>query len=51
MPDGSEATTLRVLGAIAEVPAEQWDACAGADDPFACHAFLSALVDGESVTA
>lgn len=51
MPDGSEATTIKVLGAIAEVPAEHWDACAGADDPFARHAFLSALEDSGSVTA
>ena len=51
MPDGSEATTIKVLGAMAEVPAEQWDACAGADDPFARHAFLSALEDSASVTA
>lgn len=51
MPDGSEATTIRVLGSMAETPAEQWDACAGADDPFACHAFLSALEDSGSVSA
>ena len=50
MPDGSEATTIKVLGAIAEVPADQWDACAGTDDPFARHAFLSALEDSQSVT-
>jgi predicted N-acyltransferase len=51
MPDGSEATTIKVLGAIAETPAEQWDACAGADDPFVSHAFLSALEDSASVTS
>ena len=51
MPDGSDAITIKVLGAIAEVPAEQWDACAGADDPFARHAFLAALEDSGSVSA
>ena len=51
MPDGSEAIAIRVLGSIGETPAEQWDACAGADDPFASHAFLSALEGCGSVSA
>ncbi len=43
MPDGGEAISVQVLGAIAEAPAAAWDACAGAHNPFVGHAFLSAL--------
>ena len=43
MPDGREPTTIKILGAIRDVPADQWDACAGADNPFLSHAFLDAL--------
>jgi len=31
--------------------AEQWDACAGADNPFVSHAFLSALEESGSATS
>ena len=41
MPDGREPTTIRVLGSILDVPATQWDACIGADNPFVSHAFLA----------
>ena len=51
MPDGREPTTVRVVTAIAEVPAAQWDACAGAGDPFISHAFLKALEDSGSVSS
>ena len=43
MPDGAEPVTATLLGAIDEVSAEAWDACAGAQNPFVSHAFLSAL--------
>jgi len=43
MPDGAEPVTANLLGAIDEVSAEAWDACAGLDNPFVSHAFLSAL--------
>ncbi|MHA1153096.1 MAG: GNAT family N-acetyltransferase [Alphaproteobacteria bacterium] len=43
MPDGAEPVTAKLLGAIDEVSAEAWDACAGLDNPFVSHAFLSAL--------
>ena len=51
MPDGSEQAeaSVRLVKAIGEVPAEQWDACAGQDNPFLSHAFLSALEESESV--
>lgn len=42
MPDGSDAITIRSVGGIADIAAEAWDACAGADNPFCSHAFLLA---------
>ncbi len=35
---------------MTEVPAAEWDACAGADNPFVCHAFLLALEESGSAT-
>ncbi|MCG8360054.1 MAG: GNAT family N-acetyltransferase [Kiloniellales bacterium] len=43
MPDGHEPIAVKVLSRVAEVPAAQWDACAGAASPFVRHAFLDAL--------
>ncbi len=43
MPDGAEPVTVNLLGAIDEVSAAAWDACAGAQNPFVSHAFLNAL--------
>ena len=43
MPDGSEAVTVKVLSGVDEIAAAEWDACAGPDNPFVSHAFLSAL--------
>jgi predicted N-acyltransferase len=42
MPE-SPAVTLRVETDITAVAAADWDACAGQDNPFVSHAFLSAL--------
>ncbi|MBM9402510.1 N-acetyltransferase [Gluconacetobacter azotocaptans] len=42
------ALTLSLHRAIAEIPAAAWDACAGTDNPFVGHAFLSALEDSGS---
>jgi uncharacterized protein len=50
MPDGSDSLAVKVIGRMAEVPAAEWDACAG-DNPFVSHAFLSALEDSGSVSA
>jgi len=36
---------------IGQVPAAEWDACAGRDNPFVTHAFLSALEDSGAVAA
>ena len=43
MPDSTPALTLSLHPSIAEIPAADWDACAGDDNPFVSHAFLAAL--------
>jgi predicted N-acyltransferase len=52
MPDGTDidlAEEVSVLPAIAAVTAAEWDACAGADNPFLSHDFLHALEESGSV--
>ena len=49
MPDGSDAIEVRVVARIADLPAPEWDALAGAN-PFVGHAFLAALEDSGSAT-
>ncbi|MEM7223820.1 MAG: GNAT family N-acetyltransferase [Pseudomonadota bacterium] len=51
MPDGGDAIAIRVIDRVGEVPAGEWDACAGPDNPFLRHGFLSALEDSGSVGA
>ncbi len=41
-------TVARVAGGIGGIASEDWDACAGVDNPFLSHAFLSALEDSGS---
>ena len=41
----------RLADGIASFDAAQWDACAGGDNPFVSHAFLSALEDSGSAVA
>ncbi|WP_420140501.1 GNAT family N-acetyltransferase [Sphingomonas sp.] len=41
----------RMAGGVSDIPAAAWDACAGDDNPFVSHAFLSALEDSGSATA
>ena len=49
MGDGNRPLfSARVLGGIGEVAAAAWDACAGGDNPFVSHAFLSALEESGS---
>ena len=43
--------TVRVHGAIAEIPAAAWDACAGDVNPTVSHVFLNALEESGSATA
>jgi predicted N-acyltransferase len=49
MPDGREAIAVKVHSRIGDIPDSQWDACAGPDNPFLCHAFLNALEMSGSV--
>ncbi len=51
MPDSGEAVTARVVEKIADVTPAAWDRCAGADNPFVGHRFLSALEASGSVSA
>ena len=51
MPDGSITLTLTLHQSIAEIGAADWDGCAGADNPFVGHAFLSALEESGSAGA
>jgi hypothetical protein len=51
MPDGSATLTLSLHAHIAEISAADWDACAGPDNPFVSHAFLSALEDSGSANS
>ncbi len=48
MPDGSATLTLTLHARIADIPAADWDACAGPDNPFVSHALLSAMEDSGS---
>ena len=41
----------RIGRGVAAFDAAEWDACAGADNPFTTHAFLSALEESGSATA
>jgi uncharacterized protein len=51
MPDGSDhaEATVRLAKSISDVPAAEWDACAGPNNPFLSHAFLLSLEESESV--
>ncbi len=55
MPDGKDASaegaiTVKVLTGIGQADPQQWDACAGPDNPFLSHAFLLALEESKSAT-
>jgi predicted N-acyltransferase len=45
MAESDDAVTLRVVDRIADLRDDDWDACAGRDNPFVSHAFLKALED------
>jgi predicted N-acyltransferase len=51
MPDGENTVTVSVQGSIHDIPAAEWDACAGSDNPFLSHAFFAALEDSASACA
>ena len=44
-----EAIVARIAPGVASFAAEDWDRCAGSDDPFLSHAFLAALEQSGSV--
>ena len=50
MPDG-DAVTIEISSRITEVPAADWDACAGDDNPFVNHGFLDVLEQSGSACA
>ena len=50
MADGGERVTVKVVPRLADIAAAEWDACAGDDNPFLCHAFLEALEASGSAT-
>jgi len=43
------AVTARLLDGVRQLSAAEWDACAGPDNPFVSHAFLSILEESGSV--
>ncbi|MCF8480295.1 MAG: GNAT family N-acetyltransferase [Rhodospirillum sp.] len=49
MPDSDDSLVLHFHTGIDEISAEDWDACAGPDNPFCLHAFLSALESSGAV--
>src|ERR1700680_1544820 len=49
--DGVDGVTVRIVPRLADIPAAQWDACAGAANPFLAHAFLEALEASGSATS
>lgn len=50
MPDSATELTLRLHPSIAEIAASDWDDCAGDENPFVSHAFLSALEESGSAS-
>ena len=48
MPDTSPSLTLQLHASIHDIPAEEWNACAGAANPFVSHAFLACVEDSGS---
>ena len=51
MADSSHEIVARIGNGVSAFDAAQWDACAGAGNPFVSHAFLSILEESGSATA
>jgi len=49
MPDSAPELSLTLHRSVTEIPAADWDACAGGGNPFVSHAFLHALEESGSV--
>lgn len=47
----SSPTSIDVLSAAADLPAAEWDACAGTGNPFVSHAFITSLEASGSACA
>ncbi len=47
----SSAVTVKVVGDIRRLPAQQWNACAGTANPFVQHEFLAALEESGSAAS
>lgn len=45
----AQSIVARTLSAVGDMPRAQWDACAGADNPFVSHDFLTILEESGSV--
>jgi predicted N-acyltransferase len=43
MPDGTPSLAIRVIDSLKAVRPEDWNSCAGSDNPFLSHAFLSSM--------
>ncbi len=50
MPDGREPIAVSIVDRIDTIPADEWDACAGGDNPFVSHTFLAALEESGSAS-
>lgn len=48
---GGEPVVARLVDGVSRFDAPDWDRCAGTDNPFLTHAFLSALEESGSATA
>ncbi|MBI1244465.1 MAG: GNAT family N-acetyltransferase [Alphaproteobacteria bacterium] len=51
MPDGAPSLTIETVDSLRGVATAEWDACAGADNPFVSYAFLDAIERSGSGTA
>ena len=50
MPDGHEPIAVSIVDRVESIPAAEWDACAGGDNPFVSHTFLAALEESGSAS-
>jgi uncharacterized protein len=50
-PDEPKTVSVNIVERISQLSADDWDACAGDENPFVSYAFLSALEDSGSATA
>lgn len=48
MPDDAPELSLSLHRSVTDIPAAEWDACAGGGNPFVSHAFLLALEESGS---